>query len=141
MKIDAKLLLRPREQRAWSQKMLATAAGLNLRTVQRIEKSASASGQSVRALAGALDVDVQEMMGLQHELSPCPECGMDSVYEYDRLIESSTISGELLPKLASGMFSSARMRAVVCADCGFLRYFVDAQALEKMRSSRHWKQV
>jgi hypothetical protein len=30
------------------------------------------------------------------------------------------------------------MRAVVCADCGLLRYFVDAAALSKLETSKHW---
>ncbi len=36
---------------------MAIASGLNLRTIQRIEKEASASLQSRKALASALDVD------------------------------------------------------------------------------------
>lgn len=37
------------------------ASGLNLRTIQRIEKEATASLQSVKALASALDVDIREL--------------------------------------------------------------------------------
>lgn len=36
---------------------MAIASGLNLRTIQRIEKEASASLQSRKALASALDID------------------------------------------------------------------------------------
>lgn len=37
--------------------------------------------------------------------------------------------------------ASAKMRPVVCADCGYLRYFVDAEALGKLRSSEHRHRV
>ena len=45
----------------WSQDELAIASGLNLRTIQRIESEASASLQSKKALASALDLDVQDL--------------------------------------------------------------------------------
>lgn len=72
-------------------------------------------------------------------MKPCPHCRSERVFESDKPINTSTIGGELLPKLASGPFSSAKMRAVVCGDCGLLRYFVDPAALAKLESSKHWK--
>ncbi len=57
MKINAELILELRNKKLWSQDELAIAAGLNLRTIQRIEKEASASLQSIKALASALDVN------------------------------------------------------------------------------------
>mgnify|MGYP000642752361 CR=1 FL=1 len=51
---DAKKIKRWREERSWSQDRLAEAAGLSLRTVQRIENGESASRDSVMALAAAL---------------------------------------------------------------------------------------
>ena len=61
MKVDIELLLKLRRDRAWSQDELATASGLNLRTIQRIEKEASASLQSMKALASALDLGVRDL--------------------------------------------------------------------------------
>ncbi|MEP3891640.1 MAG: helix-turn-helix transcriptional regulator [Hellea sp.] len=55
---DAKKIKRWREDRSWSQEHLAEAAGLSLRTVQRIENGDGASRESVMALAAAFDVDV-----------------------------------------------------------------------------------
>ncbi len=55
---DAKKIKRWREERSWSQDHLAEAAGLSLRTVQRIENGESASRDSVMALAAAFNVDV-----------------------------------------------------------------------------------
>ena len=57
MRVNRRFILDLRKQRSWSQDELATAAGLNLRTVQRIERSGSASLQSRRALAAAFDID------------------------------------------------------------------------------------
>ena len=61
MKINVHELLRLRKARSWSQDELAIASGLNLRTIQRIEKEASASLQSKKALASAFDIDVQDL--------------------------------------------------------------------------------
>lgn len=55
---DARKIKRWREDRSWSQEHLADAAGLSLRTVQRIENGESASRESVMALAAAFSVDV-----------------------------------------------------------------------------------
>jgi transcriptional regulator with XRE-family HTH domain len=44
-----------------SQEELAIASGVNLRTIQRIESEASASLQSKKALASALDLDVDDL--------------------------------------------------------------------------------
>ena len=58
MKISTEFLLKARRQRSWSQDELAIASGLNLRTIQRIEREGSASLQSRKALAAALELDV-----------------------------------------------------------------------------------
>jgi transcriptional regulator with XRE-family HTH domain len=60
-RINRTLVIALRKQRSWSQDELAVAAGLNLRTVQRIERSGSASLQSKKALAAAFSVDVNEL--------------------------------------------------------------------------------
>ena len=64
MKVNVDLVLQLRKANAWSQDELATAAGLNLRTIQRIESEATASLQSMKALASALGVKVHD---LEHE--------------------------------------------------------------------------
>jgi transcriptional regulator with XRE-family HTH domain len=50
-----------RERRAWSQGHLADAAGLNIRTVQRIEAGEPFSYETMLSLAAALDVDVSQL--------------------------------------------------------------------------------
>jgi len=58
MKVDSSYIKRERERRAWSQEHLAEVTGLGLRTIQRIEKTGSASYESARSLAAVLGVDV-----------------------------------------------------------------------------------
>ena len=61
MRINAELILRLRKDKAWSQEELSIASGLNLRTIQRIEKEATASLQSVKALASAFGTSIQDL--------------------------------------------------------------------------------
>ena len=90
MRINADLVIKARKKKAWSQEELATAAGLNLRTVQRIESEASASLQSKKALASALDLDI-------HDLES-QEVAMPQQWDY-RVIETKD-RAELQPELA-----------------------------------------
>lgn len=78
MKVNAVLLAELRRQQAWSQDELATAAGLNLRTVQRIEGTGTASLQSMKAIASALEVDLKDLESI-------PEKRMDK-FEYKTLV-------------------------------------------------------
>ena len=61
MKINAKLVIELRRSKYWSQDELAVAAGLNLRTVQRIESDGSASLQSKKALASAFNIEAGDL--------------------------------------------------------------------------------
>ncbi len=68
MKVNVDLLLQLRKARAWSQDELATASGLNLRSIQRIEKEATASLQSMKALASAFDVNLRDLEHQESEM-------------------------------------------------------------------------
>lgn len=61
MNINSALVKKLRTEKSWSQEELATASGLNLRTVQRIETEATASLQSKKALAAAFDIAVKDL--------------------------------------------------------------------------------
>jgi len=101
MKINVKMVRKLREEKAWSQEQLAVASGLNLRTIQRIEKSGKASLISKKALALALDLDIQDLDECKEaQMAPCPECKSEEVYQYEDYTDPTTIGGELLPKLA-----------------------------------------
>ena len=61
MKINPKVVKLQRQNRAWSQNHLAQTSGLSLRTVQRIEKTGSASLDSIQALASVFEIGVLEL--------------------------------------------------------------------------------
>ena len=61
MQINTQLVINLRKKHSWSQEELATACGLNLRTIQRIESDGVASLQSRKALAAAFDVEIGEL--------------------------------------------------------------------------------
>jgi len=50
-----------REARSWTQEHLASAAGVSLRTIQRMEADGSASAESRLAIAAALGVPVENI--------------------------------------------------------------------------------
>ncbi len=56
MKTDAQRVRQLREARAWSQEQLAEIAGINVRTLQRVESSGGGSLETRMALAAALEV-------------------------------------------------------------------------------------
>ena len=141
MRINAEMVLQLRTERGWSQEELAEASDLNLRTIQRIERTAVASLRSKRSLASVFDLDIQDLDDKESHMSPCPECKSDEVYRSKSLADTTTIGGELLPKLSTSKFSSAKVQPVVCGDCGLLRFFVEDAGLEKMKSSKHWARV
>ncbi len=58
MKINPELIKSERRRRAWTQQHLARAAGLGIRTIQRIERTGTAAPESVKALAAVLDLSI-----------------------------------------------------------------------------------
>ncbi len=60
-KINADLVKTLRLKNAWSQDQLAQAAGLSLRTIQRVENSGAASLDSRAAIAVVLGVDAESL--------------------------------------------------------------------------------
>ena len=59
--IDSRFVVAEREKRAWSQQHLAEAAGLALRTIQRIEARGTGSYESAKAIAACLGVQVVDL--------------------------------------------------------------------------------
>jgi DNA-binding XRE family transcriptional regulator len=62
MKINGEAVRALREQKSWSQEHLANAAGLSVRTVQRVEVESAASAETRLALAAALGVPVADLL-------------------------------------------------------------------------------
>jgi transcriptional regulator with XRE-family HTH domain len=142
MKINAELIVKLRKKRSWSQDELSIASGLNLRTIQRIEKDALASLQSKKALAAALSIDTRDLDYEAINMKPCPVCGSNDIYQYPEYFRFQSGSGEeLLPKLRNPVFSVAKIRPTVCLSCGYIRLFASEQARKKLKTSKHWKAV
>ena len=141
MKVNAVVILELRKGKSWSQEELAIASGLNLRTVQRIEKEASASLQSKKALASAFDIDVHDLDYEENKMKTCSECKSENMYKYKEYIDSEAGYSALLPKLASGMLSTAKILPVICADCGTVKLYASEEARGKLETSKHWLPV
>ena len=72
-------------------------------------------------------------------MKPCPECKSNNVYRYKQPIDAAGGYGpHLLPKLAPGIFSHAKLVPVVCMDCGYIRLYASKDALKKLEKSQHW---
>lgn len=138
MKINPEYVRDERKRRSWSQEELATAAGLNLRTIQRIEAKGVASLQSAKALAVALDIDVQRLGEREDPMKTCPECQSNHVFRYDGSVDSYLGAGNLLPGLNNIFLGAPKITPVVCGDCGFLRLFVEAKVTKKLDNAKSW---
>lgn len=57
----AKFVKKARLERAWTQSQLAEVAGVDLRTIQRLEKDGTASHETLMAVANAFEIDVKEL--------------------------------------------------------------------------------
>lgn len=80
MQIDANLLKRERNKRAWSQEHLAQVTGLGLRTIQRIESSGMASNESIASIATVLEMTVADLLSEGHEKAPDGQTGAFQKY-------------------------------------------------------------
>lgn len=141
MKINAELVLKLRNEKSWSQEELAIAAGINLRTVQRIEKEASASLQSKKALASALDIDIHDLDYEEHPMKPCPECKSEKVYKFKKPIPSWGAGGPSLLPSGGILDAGGTFLPVVCAECGYTRYFASKESLSRINSKKTWVEV
>lgn len=61
MQINTHKIKSWRKQRGWTQQQLADICDVNLRTIQRIESTGSASAESISALASAFEIDRDEI--------------------------------------------------------------------------------
>jgi len=141
MRINAELVVKLRKDKAWSQDELAIASGLNVRTIQRVETEASASLQSKKALASALDISIQDLDFEENIMKPCPICKSDDIYQYKEYAEYTGVGEELLPKLGKGLFGVAKICPFVCGECGYIRLMASSETRERLAESEHWKKI
>jgi len=141
MRINAELVVKLRKAKAWSQDELAIASGLNVRTIQRVETEASASLQSKKALASALDISIQDLDFEENLMKPCPVCKSDEIYQFKDYFQYTGVGEELLPKLGKGLFGVAKICSFVCAECGDIRLMASSETREILAASDHWKKI
>ena len=91
---------------------------LNLRAIRHIEQETSASLQSKKALASVFDINFHSLNYEKIQMKPCSICQSDDIYQHDGDFEFTGLSGELLPNLGQNVFSTAKIRPTVCANCG-----------------------
>lgn len=70
----------------------------------------------------------------------CPECNGSNLFSHGGISARGGYGPDLLPG-ASGVFQSAKMRAVVCKDCGFVRWFATQETLPKIGADTGWQRV
>jgi transcriptional regulator with XRE-family HTH domain len=102
MQINAERVVELRKKCSWSQDELATAAGLNLRTIQRVENSATASLQTMKAIASALEAELDDFRIK-------PEKVM-AKYEYKTLVLPFKLGfiKQVVPDISASLNSEAR---------------------------------
>ncbi len=61
-----------RLQRGWSQEQLAEMSGLNVRTIQRLERNGKASTESLKSLAAVFECDFIELQQKEAPTMPSP---------------------------------------------------------------------
>lgn len=118
VQVDADFIRSEREKRAWSQEHLAGAAGIGVRTIQRIEATGIASYESVRAISAALEIPVARLRR------------GDGVQEVTRVPR---------PRLARLMrwVGAAAALAVVALSTGFF-LLKDYQKVRVLRTVEQW---
>jgi transcriptional regulator with XRE-family HTH domain len=62
LKINLEFIKAERQRRGWSQEQLAAAAGLGVRTIQRMESGSVASSESAKCLAAVFEVPVSRLL-------------------------------------------------------------------------------
>lgn len=68
--------------------------------------------------------------------SPCPECGSKNLQAGDVLAQG--LYFDLLPNIGS---LGAKLRSVVCMECGSMRLFVPGIHRRRIEKSKHWRAV
>ena len=62
MEINATLIKKSRLNRGWTQQQLAEIASVSLRTIQRIERTGSASNESVSSLCASFELKREDLL-------------------------------------------------------------------------------
>lgn len=87
MLIDKDIIKNTRRQRGWTQQQLADICDLNIRTIQRLEKTGVASMETTKALASVLEANVSALLvDSRSTVSASSETGNNTVLPYVAVI-------------------------------------------------------
>ena len=70
----------------------------------------------------------------------CPECEGTNLFTRNGISARGGYGPDLLPG-ASSLFTSPKMMAIVCKDCGLIRYFATGETLAKIGADRGWQRL
>ncbi len=70
----------------------------------------------------------------------CPECGSNDLLTHSDISARGGYGPDLLPG-SSGLFTSPKLRAVVCKDCGLIRYYAAKETLQKLIEKGQWNRL
>jgi transcriptional regulator with XRE-family HTH domain len=131
VQVDGELVRTERERRAWSQEHLASAAGIGVRTVQRIEASGVASYETLRAISAALEMPVST---LRRDALQQPAPAVTS------LAPAAPLAAGRPPATASAAarWLSAAVALAILAGAGGFSLLHDYQKVRVLRTVEHW---
>ena len=70
----------------------------------------------------------------------CPECESTHLHVHGDISARGGYGPDLLPG-TSGVFTNAKMKAIVCKDCGLVRFFAQRDTLAKLSSDKGWQRL
>ena len=70
----------------------------------------------------------------------CPECESTHLYVHGDISARGGYGPDLLPG-TSGVFTNAKMKAIVCKDCGLVRFYAQRDTLAKLSSDKGWQRL
>lgn len=135
-RLDIERIARERKLRAWSQQQLSEIAGLSLRTVQRAETTGHASPDTIKAIAGALDLRPEDivLMELVGPQTPRWRVAMSAVAVSFAIIGAmvyfSVVEGQEPGVLLEYSYTRALGDELETADVSFLLSFDKTAAAE-----------
>lgn len=75
-------------------------------------------------------------------IKPCPSCDSENLYIDTRGHAPASYPGMLLQGIDRKLFfSTIKLHAVICQDCGHTRLFANDSAREKLKTSKRWKKI
>ena len=70
----------------------------------------------------------------------CPECGSANQHFRGNIDAMGGYGPNLLPG-TGGLFRMPKLHAIVCKECGFIRYFASEKTLERISSEHGWEKL